>query len=244
MPFSHQRPTAFRSRLCRVAAACVAAAGLAACGATPSSPSTGSGSSAEVAAAGSSLSMASSQWTFRFSPGMPATPSPSDNGWQFAFPGSNGVHYLTTGQRPPTASQSITASIAIETTGSPFFEYHTEAANTCDSPAAVRLFFQRRGDDMSGDGAFEFYRWWSNPVAYQLGSGLISLTGDLTDASQWTSVFGQSGAGANETAFRAALADLGAVGFTFGGGCFFGHGVYVTPGSGQAIFKASRYVIE
>jgi hypothetical protein len=233
---------ALHSRLGRAAVVSAAAAIIAACGASPSEPS-GTAASADMTT-GSSLSMASSQWSFRYSPGMPATPASSDGGWQFAFPNSNGVEYLTTAQHPPTASRSITASIAVETVGSPFFEYRTEAINTCDSPAAVHLFFQRHGDDMSGNGAFEFYRWWSNPVAYQLGAGSIALTGDLTDPSQWTSVFGQSGAGVNEPAFRAALADLGAVGFTFGGGCFFGHGVYVTPGTGQAVFKATQYVID
>lgn len=188
--------------------------------------------------------MASSHWNFRYSPGMPSTPSASDNGWQFAFPTSNGVGYLTTSQRPPTASRSISASISMETTGSPFFEYRTEASNTCDRPAAVRLFFQRRGDNLSGQGAYEFYRWWSNPIAYQLGAGAVTLTGDLTNPSQWTSVMGKDGSGDNEAAFRAALGDLDDVGFTFGGGCFFGHGVYVTPGTGQAIFKATQYVVE
>jgi hypothetical protein len=75
-----------------------------------------------------------------------------------------------------------------------------------------------------------------------LGAGSVALVGDLTDPSQWTSVFGRSGA-ANEPLFRAALADLGAVGFTFGGGCFFGHGVYITPGSGEAVFTATRFVV-
>jgi hypothetical protein len=34
------------------------------------------------------------------------------------------------------------------------------------------------------------------------------------------------------------------VGFTFGGGCFFGHGVYVTLGSGQAVFKATQFLVQ
>jgi hypothetical protein len=57
-------------------------------------------------------------------------------------------------------------------------------------------------------------------------------------------VRGNDGTGDREAAFRAALGDLDTVGFTFGGGCFFGHGVYVTPGTGQAIFKATQYDIE
>lgn len=186
--------------------------------------------------------MTASNWTFKYSPGMPTHPRASDGGWQFTFPNANGVGYLTTNQRPAFASASIRASIAVSTVGDPFFEYRTEAVNTCVSPATVRLFFQRRGDNMSGMGAFEFYRWWSNPVAYELRAGHVDLTGDLTDPTQWTSVNGRSGA-VDEPAFRAALADLGAVGFTFGGGCFFGHGVYVVPGTGDATFEATDYIV-
>lgn len=186
--------------------------------------------------------MAADAWTFRYSPNMPAHPTGTAGGWRFAFPERNGVQYLTTSQRPASASESITATIAVETTGDPFFEYRTEPSNTCDAPATVRLFFQRRGDDMSGEGALEFYRWWSNPVAYRLGSGSVALVGDLADPSQWTSVMGRRGT-ENEAAFRAALADLGSVGFTFGGGCFFGHGVYVAPGTGQAVFTATEFTV-
>lgn len=173
---------------------------------------------------------------------MPKHPLPMSKGWQFIFPDAKSVGYLTTTERPTSASESMTAVIAVATTGSPLFEYRTEPENTCDTPATVRLFFQRRGDDLSGVGAFEFYRWWSTSAAYRLGPGLVTLVGDLRDASQWTSVLGRNGA-ANEPMFRAALADLGSVGFTFGGGCFYGHGVYVIPGTGRAAFGVTRYAV-
>ena len=188
------------------------------------------------------LSMAASDWSFEYSPSMPRHPRTVGSGWQFEFPHKEAVGYLTTAQRPTSASQSITASITVETEGNPSFEYRAEAANTCGGQATVRLYFQRRGDNMSGVGAYEHYRWWSNPVAYNLGSGSVDLIGDLADPSAWTSVLGRSGAD-NEAAFRAALADLGKVGFTFGGGCFFGHGVYVEPGTGQATFTATAFTV-
>lgn len=186
--------------------------------------------------------MAASDWTFEYSPSMPRHPRAIGNGWQFEFPDKKAVGYLTTSQRPASASESMTASITIETAGNPFFEYRTEASNNCGGQATVRLYFQRRGDNMSGDGAYQYYRWWSNPVAYQLAGGSIELVGNLADPSGWSSVLGRNGAD-NEAAFRAALADIGTVGFTFGGGCFFGHGVYVEPGTGQAVFTASAFTI-
>jgi hypothetical protein len=188
------------------------------------------------------FSMDASDWTFESSPNMPRHPRAIGSGWQFDFPERQGVGYLTTRQKPASASQAIRASIAVETVGNPFFEYRTESFNTCPAPATVRLYFQRRGDNMSGTGEYEFYRWWSNPVAYQLGSGSIELVGNLADPSVWSSVLGKNGEG-NEPAFRAALADMGAAGFTFGGGCFFGHGVYVTPGTGQAVFTALEFTV-
>jgi hypothetical protein len=60
----------------------------------------------------------------------------------------------------------------------------------------------------------------------------VDLSASLTDLSQWTSVFGEK---ANESAtatagFKQAMANLGSVGFSFGGGCFYGHGVHVSGG--------------
>src|SRR6185503_18351397 len=109
------------------------------------SPSTSESSS-------TASTMDASQWTFEYSPGMPGHPSTADNGWTFAFPNANGVHYLTTKSHPGSASAAISASISVETSGDPFFEYRTEPGNTCEAPATVRLYFQRRGDNMSGDG--------------------------------------------------------------------------------------------
>jgi hypothetical protein len=188
------------------------------------------------------LRMQAKDWTLKFSPGMPRNPRAVPAGWAFDFPTDGHVGYLVTDQRVKSAFNSITAVFSIDTAGNPFFDWRTESFNTCPNPATVRLFVQRKGDDMSGDGPFEFYRWWSNPVAYVLAPGDAVLVGDLTDPAQWTSVFGRS-ATANEPAFRAALADIGNVGFTFGGGCFFGHGVFVTPGTGSATFTAAEFTV-
>ena len=108
---------------------------------------------------------------------------------------------------------------------------------------AFRLYFQRKGDDLSGQGEYEYYRWWSKTAAYVLAPGNAVLTGDLTQPSQWISVYGKPGDG-NVLAFREALTNIGTVGMTFGGGCFFGHGVFVDPGSGSAVFKAMSYRVD
>jgi hypothetical protein len=64
--------------------------------------------------------------------------------------------------------------------------------------------------------------WWSNSLAYQRACGSTNLAVSLTDLSQWVSVFGgTANVSATATAgFKQAVANLGNVGFSFGGGCF------------------------
>src|SRR5258707_1215178 len=83
--------------------------------------------------------------------------------------------------------------------------------------------------------SWEYFRWWSNSVAYQLAPGSANLSASLTDISRWTRVFGEkANASAAATAgFKQAMANLGNVGFSFGGGCFYGHGVRVSGGSAK-----------
>jgi len=138
------------------------------------------------------------------------------------------------------ARQSVSMTFQILTTGAPTFNYVMETDNTCATPAAVRLFLERRHDDFSD----EFYRWWANPIAYQLQptSGNVTLTVALTP-DQWSSVYGKFGDDdANALAgFQDALGNLGRVGMTFGGGCFFGHGVNVSGGTAR--FALISYTI-
>jgi hypothetical protein len=105
---------------------------------------------------------------------------------------------------------------------------------------------QEKGDDLSGKNGKQYFRWFSTSVAYQLAPGSTNLTASLTDLSQWTSVFGEK---ANESVaatdgFKQAMANLGNVGFSFGGGCFYGHGVRVSggkAGSPSLVMRSSNF---
>ena len=188
-------------------------------------------------------SLAAAQWDFRFSPEMPDHPTAEGEGWRFSFPRYDGalpckdhlgadcpsVHYLTTRAGGPLRGQSITMSI--EVSGSGAFRFRLEPGNTCPGEATVRLLIERRNDDMRQ----EFHRWWSNPKAIVLAAGSHTLTIPLTPG-EWSSVFGKKGDAAPEE-FSAALEDAGAIGLTFGGGCFFGHGVNVTGGEATFVLK-------
>jgi hypothetical protein len=70
------------------------------------------------------------------------------------------------------------------------------------------------------------------------------LSAPLTDLSQWTSVFGvkANGSAAAKAGFEQAIANLGSVGFSFGGGCFYGHGVRVSGGGAR--FAVNGYTVK
>ncbi len=126
-------------------------------------------------------------------------------------------------------------SMTIQTqvlSGIPTYNYNLEPGNTCVYPAHVRLYFERRGDN----GRKEFYRWWSlDPASYQLDTGgLLTISVPLIP-SAWSSVYGKRGDyDSSVTAeFFAAMADPMEVGMTFGGGCFYGHGVNVSGGTAK-----------
>jgi hypothetical protein len=153
--------------------------------------------------------------------------------WEFNFPPQNGVHYLVHPVIGRLGSR-ISATFVIERDG------RLVESDPCEgSQAAVRLFFQRRGDDLSA--AKEFHRWWSMETFLLNTDTKAGLTIAL-DPSLWLSVFGKAGHSSTEvtTAFQAAAADVQNVGVTFGG-CYAGHGVYVVDG--PARFIMMRYTL-
>lgn len=191
-----------------------------------------------------SVSMTATAWNILYSPSMPAHPNPVDGGWYFDFPACNGtnacsVNYVTV-PVDLVASTHVKAVFRIATTGAPAFHYRLEASNTCDYPAHVRYILQRRGDDLTAKS--EFYRWFSSS-GFQLKEGSAELSVPL-EPNSWVSVLGKRG-DANDnarTGFQQALQNLSNVGFVFGGGCFYGHGVNVIGGSAR--FLASAYSLK
>jgi hypothetical protein len=190
------------------------------------------------------VSMNAEAWSILYSPGMPPHPTPQGVGWCFDFPTAPGsVHYVLA-EVNTAAWLSVDASISVTTTATPVFIYNLQSDNTCIYPAHVRLLLQEMVDDLSGRNGKQYFRWWSTSVAYQLASGRTDLSASLSDLSQWVSVFGEkANASAAATAgFKQAMANLGNVGFAFGGGCFYGHGVRVTGGSAR--FAVASYALK
>jgi len=83
-------------------------------------------------------------------------------------------------------------------------------------------------------GSSKTLRGWSNPISVVLANGEYTMTVRLSP-DQWTNVEGErSGAG-----FAKTLKRVDNIGLTFGGGCFFGHGVSVTGGTAR--FLLTRF---
>jgi hypothetical protein len=109
------------------------------------------------------------------------------------------------------------------------FRYRTEPANTCAVDAHARLFLEQAVDNE------DFHRFWSDPVRVGLAPGDFAVTVPF-DASNWTSVFGHRDA----AQLVALLGHIRRIGMTFGGGCFYGHGVSVTGGTAYMTVTAFR----
>jgi hypothetical protein len=184
-------------------------------------------------------------WTILYSPGMPPHPTPqTGGGWYVDLPGApNSIHYLLAAVNT-AASSSVDATILVTTTGAPVFVYNLQPDNNCTYPAHVRFLLQEKGDDLSGTNGKQYFRWFSNSAAYQLAPGAANLSAPLTDLSQWTSVFGEkaNASAAAKAGFEQAIANLGSVGFSFGGGCFYGHGVRVSGGGAR--FAVNSYTVK
>jgi len=181
------------------------------------------------------ISLNNDNWFFIANTGTVALTNDSNGALEFSFPVVNfvagkdqgSVHYLETTHNGSIAG-AMSITVEVITTGHPTFNYELNSDNTCISPANARPII-----DTGGDG--EFDRWWSNPVAYDLTvGGTLTLTVPLRP-HYWSSVLGKFGDQDATTlaGYDQALKNANNVGLTFGGGCFFGHGVSVSGGTAQ-----------
>jgi len=156
--------------------------------------------------------------------GVPLHPAPGPgSGWHIDLPLPPGsVHYVTFRHGSLAGKQRLVLRYRIEAAPG----VRIVPATAPGSPAVITLYFQRAGDDWSGDGPFEAFRWYATfasqaPLTPGDHVMVAPLTGD------WTAVV-RSSARTNPLAFRAALANADQVGFVLGGGSGYGHGVFAT----------------
>ena len=210
---------------------------------TPASPTTTTPTPTPTPAppattADGSLSLNATQWEALSDPDYMPLQNNASGQLTFAFPSSGSINYIYSIAAPTQISGSVTVSMQIAVSGPVVFDYMTEPFNTCTTPSTVRPFIW---SNRTGFG--EFDRWWSNPTSVELASGSSTLTVPLTP-DRWSSVYGKFGnADATaEAAFTRALRNVSQLGLTFGGGCFYGHGVRVKGGS--ATFTLTSYQVK
>jgi len=188
------------------------------------------------------ISMDSDDWHFLFGRGMPPHPTAhGPNQWLFAFPAieSRGVlsYLMHPTPRGRIEASALYAKIEIVTDGPVEFDHYTESHNTSAFPAHARFMIQRK-DQLT---THEFDRWWSREIAVKLEAGVHEMRVPITP-ELWSSVYGKVG-NSSEAAlegFYRALKETDQIGFTFGGGNYFGHGVRVKNGTATFILREMR----
>jgi hypothetical protein len=159
-----------------------------------------------------------------YSVGMPLHPTARrGGGWHIDIPRLPGsVHYVTFPHGPLAGKRRIVLRYRIEAARGA----RLLASSDGRSPGMITLYFQRRGDNWSGRGRFETYRWYATfATQTPRGPGNYAIVAPLD--GPWTAVE-TSRAPTSPAAFRQALAAAGQVGFVLGGGDGFGHGVSAT----------------
>ncbi len=201
-------------------------------------------------AASSQLAMDSKRWQDNTWLGysLKLTADKRSNTLSFTFPGlqspKDGIDFLDTihSFTPALANaSSLTVTYTMQTTGTPIFQYDPDPSNTCTNPAHVRFWISDNGWWIN-DANMQYKRWWSNPTSLELnGPGQFSMTVSL-DPAQWSSVYGAFGNQDSTTLsyFNDTLQNTYNIGLSFGGGCYFGHGVYVTGGTATFILQEYR----
>ncbi|MDP3674459.1 MAG: hypothetical protein Q8R44_05120 [Novosphingobium sp.] len=158
-----------------------------------------------------------------YSPGMPFNPSETREGlFQIELPQAPGsVHYVTFRHGSLEGKRRIVLRYRLETARGT----RVVATTAPSTPGIITPYFQRTGDNWSGRGRFESYRWYATFATQTLTPGEHQIVVPID--GNWTAVE-TSSAASNPQGFREAVRDTGEVGFVLGGGDGYGHGVHAT----------------
>jgi hypothetical protein len=172
-----------------------------------------------------------------YSEGAPLRPAPSPGGgWHFDLPQApSGVHYVTFRHGPLSGKRRIVMRYRLDADPGVRIVPATDPA----LPSIITLYFQRGGDDWSGVGEYEAYRWFATFASRSpIVPGEHEIVAPLD--ARWSAVE-TSDVETNPSGFRAALAQTDRVGFVLGGGDGYGHGAYAT---GRARLTVLEFRVE
>lgn len=154
------------------------------------------------------------------SKGMPSSPTEHGSGFYFDFPvGSGSVNYVQKVKDLPRLSMGQTLKIRFKIEGQG--QFVAQDANA--SPiASLGFILQRKGDNLSGVGMYENYRWFSQ-AEFILKEGEFELSAIIDEHS-----FGGVMGGKDPAVLLDVLRNLGSLGLCFGSAGGRGHGVFVS----------------
>ena len=162
--------------------------------------------------------------TGNHSRGVPLHPTPGPAGaWHIDLPGPGGsVNYVTFHHGSLAGKSRIVMRYRVEAAPGARIVPRTAPGQ----PSIITLYFQRRGDNWSGEGPFEAFRWYATFASQMpISPGTHQIVAPFS--GRWTAVM-TSNSYSNPYDFRDALANADQVGFVLGGGDGFGHGVFAT----------------
>jgi hypothetical protein len=170
------------------------------------------------------LGLSGSDWKVENSKNCPPTcESSTANGypaWLFTVKDTRQPHYIMRGAGADKIENEIKDAgsyleVALKIEGADL----KSVQDGGDCFATVMM--QRQGDDLSGQGKFEFYRLWAGTKRIKLIDGSFEVSIPM-DRTIWTGVFGKP---AGSTPWSEMLRNLSKIGVTLGGTNDFGHGI-------------------
>jgi len=138
----------------------------------------------------------------------------------------------------------LIVNIDVTVTPGTEFTYYGEP-DGCSEPADVRYYFET-----NTSGAFEETDYWwslgSPELDFLNGPGAVLFIQPMSAPQFWVDAEGHPGNidAAHELAFNAAVRDVRTIGLSFGGGCQYGNGVGIQPGTGSGYFKLNAFVAQ
>jgi hypothetical protein len=159
------------------------------------------------------------------------------DGWVIEIPMAPGsLRYVTMPTQSLAGKRSIRMVYEVETDDP---ATRIVPRNFPESPSILALYFQREGDNWSGSGKYEAYRWYASGVKK---SPIVAGKHEIEASFEWgwTGVM-TSSINSNPWGFREALEHAHRVGFVLGGGDGLGHGVRAT---GPARIRILSFSVE
>ena len=151
------------------------------------------------------------------------------------FPAANGsANMLTKNWAGGEIGMTLSVTIEVQTTGAPVFQLAQGPEPTCRTPPSTRPYLEHV-DWTSMPPAHSYMRWWSRQGFIPLAAaGVFSIEVPLTP-DRWSGVSGQLATqdASSVSWFNQIVTGrvISRAGLVFGGGCSYGHGLYVSGGS-------------